>query len=311
MIKVKRFESIRQCKLLNRMKKKRNLVVALSGPIGAGKSYLAKTLEEHLNFKIIRTRDVIAEYIVASGQVVNDKTLQEFGKHLMNPEESENFCQILLKHARSADRVVIDSIRPKSHLDFLVKQLDNLCFLYVIAPEEVRRARFMQRRGGRDNSSSDFDIRNSHNVESEVRNLITESDLILNNKSDDDRIKRQLLNKVYPLLFDHEIVFFQELVDKVIDFHKIHNYEIDTGNWSNLSACVGLMIEELGEIHECISKGTGNIMEEHADLLYLSLGNSITLGMDFEKEFIAKHRHNMKRPPKLKSGAELRNKTKE
>lgn len=46
-----------------------------------------------------------------------------------------------------------------------------------------------------------------------------------------------------------------------------------------------LLMEEVGEICEAITKKRGDIVEEHADLLIVLLGNCISLGIDIEDIF--------------------------
>lgn len=47
---------------------------------------------------------------------------------------------------------------------------------------------------------------------------------------------------------------------------------------------MALISEEVGEIAECLTKNRGNIVEEHADLIILILGNCIALKADNEIE---------------------------
>ncbi|MEJ0053610.1 MAG: nucleoside triphosphate pyrophosphohydrolase family protein [bacterium] len=86
------------------------------------------------------------------------------------------------------------------------------------------------------------------------------------------------------------------------DFHRKHGYDVGTGNMAVMSLRIGLLIEELGELHAVVSKGVGDISEEHADLLYLLLGNCVTLGIDIETAFFAKHAINMRREAKVVRG---------
>ena len=53
---------------------------------------------------------------------------------------------------------------------------------------------------------------------------------------------------------------------------------------------VALMVEELGEIADCVTKGHSKekLAEECADLLILSLGNAISADFDLNNAFWAK-----------------------
>jgi NTP pyrophosphatase (non-canonical NTP hydrolase) len=48
---------------------------------------------------------------------------------------------------------------------------------------------------------------------------------------------------------------------------------------------MNLLMEEVGEICQCLTKGKDAIAEEHADLLIVLLGNCFALGIDIESEF--------------------------
>lgn len=61
------------------------------------------------------------------------------------------------------------------------------------------------------------------------------------------------------------------------------------------------MMEELGEISQCsqcLTKGKGNLAEEHADLLILLLGNCLTMNIDLADAFWTKIEAIMERPSK-------------
>ena len=51
-----------------------------------------------------------------------------------------------------------------------------------------------------------------------------------------------------------------------------------------------------------ISKGKKGIDIEHADVLYLLLGNCVTLGIDLEECFFRKHGIVMQRPARMVDG---------
>ena len=71
-------------------------------------------------------------------------------------------------------------------------------------------------------------------------------------------------------------------------FHDKHDFK-NTGG-EELAYRVALMIEELGEISSCVTKGKDDqkLAEECADLLILLIGTAIAADFDLTKAFWAK-----------------------
>lgn len=92
----------------------------------------------------------------------------------------------------------------------------------------------------------------------------------------------------------------------IADFHK--KYRMKGTNNEDMQFRLNLMIEELGELSACITKGKTKkeIIEENIDLLNLVLGNFISLEItpkEIDKAFWAKHQKIMSRKKKkLKNG---------
>ena len=86
-----------------------------------------------------------------------------------------------------------------------------------------------------------------------------------------------------------------EMVSEVRKFHEKHDFETDKN--SDMAHRMLLMMEEVGELCECITKGKSNIGEELADVLILLLGHCIVLDIDIENEFKKKMARVMARKP--------------
>ena len=283
------------------MKKPQPATIALAGSISSGKSTAARILHEKLGFEVIRTREVLAKYIVAQGGVADDRSLQEHGGRIMSGPDAEAFCSALVEQITPNRSYVIDSLRPTSHYEFLRRALPALRLLFVFASPEERKRRYLSRIGGRDATEEGYNARTTHPVEEEVLSLMGFADAIAVDNGE-SQFARQILSAALPWLFPENPLYFQELFWAVEGFHRKHNYDVCTGNRDVMSLRIGLMVEELGELHACISKGKGDIDEEHADLLYLLLGNCVTLGLDLEKAFLLKHGVNMARPSRRVGG---------
>lgn len=77
----------------------------------------------------------------------------------------------------------------------------------------------------------------------------------------------------------------KEMIEAVRKFH--HKFELKEKGGENMTHRMNLIMEEVGEICQCLTKGLPreNIIEEHADLLILLLGNAIAMDFDLEKAF--------------------------
>ncbi len=78
---------------------------------------------------------------------------------------------------------------------------------------------------------------------------------------------------------------FTAMLDGVQSFHDKHRFK-ETGS-EDLPYRVALMVEELGEISACITKGRDKqaLSEECADLLILLLGTAVSADFDLSAAF--------------------------
>lgn len=92
----------------------------------------------------------------------------------------------------------------------------------------------------------------------------------------------------------------------IADFHK--KYRMKGTNNEDMTFRLNLLIEELGELAAAVTKGKSKqeIIEENIDLLNLTLGNFVSLGVsaaEIDKAFWKKYERIMNRKKKkLKSG---------
>lgn len=71
-------------------------------------------------------------------------------------------------------------------------------------------------------------------------------------------------------------------IERVKHLHSIMHFSENGGE--DMYYRMALISEEVGEIAECLTKNRGDIVEEHADLLILVLGNCVALGVENEIE---------------------------
>ena len=94
----------------------------------------------------------------------------------------------------------------------------------------------------------------------------------------------------------------KEMIKAVREFHR--KFALKERGGEEMLHRMNLIMEEVGEISQCLTKGKprAQLIEEHADLLILLIGNSIALNFDLEEAFWKKYGRIMKRKGKLVHG---------
>lgn len=95
---------------------------------------------------------------------------------------------------------------------------------------------------------------------------------------------------------------YHDMLAEVQSFHDKHDFK-NTGG-EELMYRVALMVEELGEISACVSKGKSKeqLAEECADLFILLLGTAIAADFDLKQAFWDKMEKLHKRGSKMIDG---------
>ena len=91
-----------------------------------------------------------------------------------------------------------------------------------------------------------------------------------------------------------------EMLEAIKTFHQKNGFDIGTKSRVTMLYRNNLLIEELGEIASCLTKGESKerLAEEHADLFILLLGNCITMNIDLTEAFWKKYDKIMQREGK-------------
>ena len=78
---------------------------------------------------------------------------------------------------------------------------------------------------------------------------------------------------------------YEKMLTAVQAFHDKHQFKTTGGE--EMTYRLALMVEELGEIAECVTKGKSKqaLAEECADLFILLVGTAISAGFDLRKAF--------------------------
>lgn len=95
---------------------------------------------------------------------------------------------------------------------------------------------------------------------------------------------------------------YQAMLDAVQAFHHKHDFK-NTGG-EELAYRVALMVEELGEVSECVTKGkpVEELAEEVADLYILLIGTAIAADFDLKDAFWKKMDKLMQRESRMIDG---------
>jgi NTP pyrophosphatase (non-canonical NTP hydrolase) len=95
---------------------------------------------------------------------------------------------------------------------------------------------------------------------------------------------------------------YKDMLGAVQAFHDKHRFR-ETGG-EEMAYRVALMVEELGEISSCVTKGKSSeaLSEEIADLLILVLGTAIAQDIDLNQAFWDKMEKLMQRESKMING---------
>ena len=95
---------------------------------------------------------------------------------------------------------------------------------------------------------------------------------------------------------------YDAMLQEVQAFHHKHDFK-NTGG-EELAYRIALMVEELGEISSCVTKGKDKekLAEECADLYILLLGTAISADFDLKQAFWDKMQKLMKRESKMING---------
>jgi len=191
-----------------------------------------------------------------------------------------------------AARRVIDGIASRDQLARLkAEHGESLHVLGVEAPREVRARRWRHRGEG------DFG-------EAEKcwdASLLDEAEVLVRNV-DPWLVTAQVVAAARTWLHEKPVSLFAEMLDAIAAFHAKNGFPVGNGDKETLYRHQALLTEELGEISAALTKGKGDLLEEHADLLVLTLGSAVAMGWDLEESFWRKVDKIMHREARIVAG---------
>lgn len=101
----------------------------------------------------------------------------------------------------------------------------------------------------------------------------------------------------------------KEYYNAIAEFHE--KFKMKGTNNEDMTFRLNLLIEELGELAQAVTKGKSreNVIEENIDLLNLVLGNFVSMGIlpkEIDEAFWKKHKKIMNRKKKFIDGENFR-----
>lgn len=153
------------------------MIVALSGPVGSGKTTLAEGLGR-LGFEILKTREIL----VKKTDSVVRKSLQRAGDDLDKETNGQWVLDELSKIIRSENEkkmFLVDSVRIKEQVDFVREAYGNVIHVHLTAPVGTLSERYAKRTNGKSKNESYSKVR-KNKTEANIDALIDTADVVIN-----------------------------------------------------------------------------------------------------------------------------------
>ena len=158
----------------------KDLIVALSGPLCAGKTTLARHLATELKLDLVSVRELLKQ--AADREDAPRDVLQTIGEAIEGQTRGRWIADAVVRRLAVGGRgLVIDAIRTRAQARALRKLLgDRVALVHLTASETERGRRFEERRPieapDRDTS---FDAASTHAIERDADVVSVEADLTL------------------------------------------------------------------------------------------------------------------------------------
>ena len=197
--------------------KKEQLVIGLTGSFGSGCSTLARVLKQDYTFQIYSLSKILKEeWSTKEKKTVEEasrKELQRFGNQMRLEHGSQVWAEKTFKQSEEDDvvndhRLLYDSIRNTTEIDFLRRMFPNF-FLIAVDADEPDRWRRVEETYGRSHKAFKGDDNRDRNEEGipygqQVALCVDEADVLIRNDND-------------PMVTT-EVGWMEKLSDKMKDF---------------------------------------------------------------------------------------------
>jgi NTP pyrophosphatase (non-canonical NTP hydrolase)/predicted kinase len=202
-------------------------------------------------------------------------------------------------------RVVIDAVESVDALEACAEASERRCHVLGIeAPAEVRRRRWVARAESQGVDAATAVESFEQAERAWDKRLLDHAEAIIRT-GEHHLLTAQVVSVVQTWLDVKPRALFAEMFEAVAEFHRKNDFPVGDGDRDTLYRHQALLTEELGEIASAITKGSGEVIEEHADVLVLVLGSAVAMGWDIEEAFWRKMDKIMAREGRIVEG-ELR-----
>src|SRR5579872_745981 len=162
----------------NRNSQRHNqLIVGITGRIGAGKTSVGKYLELRCGFYYIRYSQVLSDWKAKDHE--SKSRLQAVGWEVMAGGMQMELNRRLVAHIQSHSQCAVDGLRHPLDQECLSKISSDFYLLYVDSPEEIRWKRLQNRHP----SIETFLLADSQPVEQYIESLRSHAYKVLQNDS--------------------------------------------------------------------------------------------------------------------------------
>jgi NTP pyrophosphatase (non-canonical NTP hydrolase) len=182
-------------------------------------------------------------------------------------------------------RIVIEDVESADALDALrAANGERFHVLGVEAPAAVRRRRWLARAvsGGQERAAA---LQRFEQAEAAWDAALLDHAEAVIRTLDHHLLTAQIVGCVQTWIDVKPRALFAEMVEAIAEFHRKNSFPVGDGDKETLYRHQALLMEELGEIASAITKGEGELIEEHADVLVLVLGTAVAMGWDLEEGF--------------------------
>jgi len=193
---------------------KNKIIIVLTGEICAGKSTLAKGLEDRFGFDILRTRDAIKHYAKKDFKVKRNEDerrfLQRVGESLDNRTGGDWIISYFQSEINKSDRIVVDSIRIAAQIDSFRNSYghQNVFQVHLFAPDKILERRYFDRENWQYHdltAINDYTQYKQNATEIGVKKLIDDADLVIDTEHlspEDNLIRAGCFFRMLPSLHD-------------------------------------------------------------------------------------------------------------
>lgn len=166
---------------------KNNLIVVLSGEIGAGKSTLATNLAQNFGFKILKTRDALLSYSKKFKKQSHEDDrmfLQRVGEQMDKRTNGQWVVEFFQKSILDNDKTIIDSLRIQEQIDTFRQSFgyQKVIHVYLNASGRSLEIRHFERNNLPFDdlpSIHEYTLYKANPTEQKVKELLKDADLVI------------------------------------------------------------------------------------------------------------------------------------